>query len=362
MSSVRRSLLALCLASSLPLSHGAPPIDAREASGQTDLSTRRSGRDVYNFRCYYCHGYSGNGRTLAASFLTPPPTDFTRADPGRLSVAAIVEILRQGRPGTAMKSFAAVIPEAELQAVAAFVHDEFVLRGAENTRYHTAANGWPAHERYRIAFPFATGEIPLSRSAESLRPDQLAGRRLYLGSCVSCHDRGAATEEAVAWDARPLSYPRNHFSLAEPPKLDAMTSASPYAKHDVVPGIRLRGKSERLGQQLFQGNCAFCHGADGTGKNWIGSFLEPHPRNLQDPDFMASTTRERLAGAIAEGLPGTSMPAWKSVLNEREIRAIVDYIGRAFHRLPPWQSGQWTGDDRVKGNRSTSLAQESDRR
>lgn len=317
-----------------------PPTQATPAPQLESSVTESLGRAVYNFRCYYCHGYSGNSRTLAATFLMPPPADFTRADPERLTEAAIIEVLRHGRPGTAMKPFASVIPESELMAVAKFVREEFVVRRAENTRYHTEANGWPNHDRYRLAFPFATGEIPLSRPWESLTPEQAKGRQLYATTCVSCHDRGAATEDDVAWDARPLSYPRNNFSLADPPKLDAMASASPYAKHDRVPLISGLSLSEKRGQKLFQTNCAFCHGADGTGKNWIGQFLEPHPRNLQDAGFMASMTRERLAEAIAEGLPGTSMPAWKSVMSRKDIRAVVDYIGRAFHSLPPWQSSR----------------------
>lgn len=310
------------------------------AGASTPEPPLAAGRKVYNFRCYYCHGYSGDGRTLAATFLQPPPADFTRADRATLTVAAIEDVLRRGRPGTAMKSFAQVIGEDEIRAVARFVVDEFVVRKAENTRYHTAENGWPDHDRYRHAFPFARGNIPLSQAAETLTPEQAAGRRLYLNSCVSCHDRGAAVADDTAWDARPLSYPRNNFSLANPPAVDAMTSATPYARHDRVPKIRGLSHAERRGERIFQANCAFCHGADGSGKNWIGQFLEPHPRNLRDPVFMATMTRERLAAAIRDGLPGTSMPAWKSVLAESDTRNLIDYIARAFHPLPPWQASR----------------------
>jgi cytochrome c oxidase cbb3-type subunit 3 len=312
-------------------SAGSPPAAA--------TAEHEAGRKVYNFRCYFCHGYSGNGRTLAATFINPVPADFTRADAARLTPQAILETLRHGRPGTAMKSFAGVASDAELLAVANFVFTEFVLHKSENTRYHTAANGWPDHERYRSAFAFATGEISLSHPWESLTPEQAAGRRLYLATCVSCHDRGAPDpgQDDMAWDSRPLSYPRNNFSLAAPPRLDAITSASPYAKHDRVPRIARLNRQERRGERLFQGNCAFCHGADGSGKNWIGQFLEPHPRNLRDPAFMRTMSRERLANAISQGLPDTSMPAWRDVLSAPDIRAIVDYVNRAFHRLPRWQ-------------------------
>jgi len=294
-------------------------------------ATSPDGRAIYNFRCYFCHGYSGNAKTVAASFLNPPPADFTRATATELPEARIAATLREGRPGTAMKSFATILSEPEITAVARFVHDEFVVRKAVNTRYHTAENGWPDHERYRIAFPFATGEIPMSQSWESLDVEQAQGRRLFQESCITCHDRGPAGRNDVAWDTRPLSYPRNNFSFSAP--VDASGSASPYAMHDRKPVIKGLTKSERHGEKLFQANCAFCHAADGTGKNWIGSFLEPHPRNLRDPAFMSSITREHFISVVSNGLENTSMPAWKNVLGKNEIQAIADYVNRAFHPL-----------------------------
>jgi len=289
------------------------------------------GRAVYNYRCYFCHGYSGDGKTLAATYLNPPPRNFKQADPAALDVPRILSALRDGRPGTAMKPFRGILSEQEMNAVAAFVADEFIRRKADNTRYHTAENGWPDHDRYRLAFPFAKGEIPLSRPWENLSAEEVAGKRLYLDSCVTCHDRGASAEDDITWESRPVSYPRNHFSLANPPQVDAMTSASPYALHDIPPKVARMTRQERRGERLFQNNCAFCHGADGSGQNWIGKFMEPPPRDLRNPAFMRHASRETLAHAIREGLPNTSMPAWKSVLGEAEIQAIIAYINRAFH-------------------------------
>jgi cytochrome c oxidase cbb3-type subunit 3 len=300
--------------------------------GDEQAKRHEEGRALYNYRCYFCHGYSGNARTLATTYLTPPPADFTSADPARLTSDAIVGVLEAGRPGTAMKSFRGILSREQMTLLAEFVVTEFVQRKRPNTRYHTPENGWGDHARYRNAFPFAKGEIPLSRSWESLSPEQAEGKRLYLSSCISCHDRGAADGDATAWDARPLSYPRNNYVPGGSP-IDAMTSATPFAQHDVPKKIAGLTREERRGARLFQRNCAFCHGADGTGKNWIGSFLEPHPRNLTDPTAMAGMTRGRLIGVIGEGLPGTSMPAWKSVLDDAEIRAVAAYVNRAFHRL-----------------------------
>lgn len=306
------------------------PLQA-SATSSRDLVTE--GRLIYNFRCYFCHGYSGNARTVAASFLTPPPADFTSASEASLSEARIVATLKNGRPGTAMKSFASVLSDDEITAVARFVFDEFVVRKAANTRYHTAENGWPDHERYRPAFPFATGAISLNQAWETLSPEQARGKRLFLDTCITCHDRGASTDQEMVWEARPLSYPRNNFSYSAPQKVDATTSASPYALHDIPPKLKRLTHSERKGERLFQSNCAFCHAADGTGKNWIGSFLEPHPRNLRDTEVMSRITRQRFVDVVREGLPNTSMPAWKSVLSSRDIDAVADYVNRAFHPL-----------------------------
>jgi cytochrome c oxidase cbb3-type subunit 3 len=309
-------------------------------AASTPSSPTEAGRKIYNFRCYFCHGYSGNAQTVAASFLTPPPLDFTRAKEGRLTQEHIVATLKNGKPGTAMQSFGSVLTDAEMAQVAAFVMDEFVRKKKPNTKYHTPENGWPNHERYRIAFPFATGQIPLDRPWEQLSKEQARGKRLFMSSCVTCHDRGHTASNSAAWEAAPLSYPRNDYSnstpapASAPAKLDAMASASPYLLHEIPPKVAGMTALERKGEKLFQGNCAFCHGADGTGKNWIGSFLEPHPRNLRDPAFMVTMSRTRLANTIRAGLPGTSMPAWGTVLDPDQIAAIVAYVAKAFYPLP----------------------------
>lgn len=309
--------------------------DVPESGGSAARATYtpaqvEAGRAVYNFRCYYCHGYSGDARTLAASFLSPSPRDFQATTPETLGIGRIADAVRLGRPGTAMKPFADVITAEELAAVSAFVYDEFVVRKAQNTRYHTEENGWPRHERYRDAYPFALGEVALTEPPESLPPEQQRGRRLFLESCVSCHDRGKPMPDPVVWEARPLSYPRHNYDHRNP-EVDAATSATPYRLHDVRPKLRKPTPAQVRGEALFQDNCAFCHAADGTGKNWIGAFLEPHPRDLTDPKFRAAMTADAYRRVIRSGLPGSSMPAWKDVLTDRQIDDLIQYIEVAFN-------------------------------
>jgi cytochrome c oxidase cbb3-type subunit 3 len=292
------------------------------------------GRAIYNYRCYFCHGYAGDARTLAATYLAPKPRAFTQGAP--LPVERITQVLREGRAGTAMKSFDGILSGADMQAVAAFVRREFMLDKAPNTAYHTPANGWPGHERHAAAFPFARGELALDTPASALNAAQLAGRQLFLQACISCHDRARVEDEGVVWSARPLSYPRMGFVPGQPntPPVDAVSSASVYAKHEAVPRIQGLNAQQRRGEALFQANCSFCHGGDGSGKNWIGQFMEPKARDLTQ--YTASTMPlPLLRQRIREGLPGTSMPAWQAVLRPAEVDAVAAYVTRAFFAPAP---------------------------
>ena len=309
-----------------------PGILVMLASGPAEAaegdSRYEQGRAIYNYRCYFCHGYSGDARTLASNYLLPPPRDFTATAPATLSRESMIATVTAGKPGTAMHGFSRLLSAAEIAAVVDFVRSEFIDHQRVNTRYHTPANGWPDHQRYRDAFPYATGEIPLDLPAAGLTPAQLRGRQLFLGACITCHDRAPAADAGEAWSKQSISYPRNNFSYSE---IDAVSGASIYARHDIPPTLTEISAEAAEGRLLWQQNCAFCHAADGTGENWIGSFLQPKPRDLTDADFMRGMNRALLLERIRDGLPGTSMPAWRDVLSNQQIEQIISYIDAAFH-------------------------------
>ena len=244
----------------------------------------------------------------------------------------MIDAVINGRPGSAMMGFASILSRQEINVVVDFVRSEFMEHGRLNTRYHTAENGWPEHEKYVAAYPFALGQLPLDLAWEKLTPQQQLGKEVFLSSCVSCHDRGHVNNEGALWEARPLSFPRNGYSHRGI-TLDSESGASPYALHDQAPILSDLTPMERQGQELFQQNCAFCHAADGTGQNWIGSFLDAHPRNLTSPRVAALTT-EQLIAAVSLGIKDTTMPAWKGVLTKNQIHAVVSYVQRAFVAAP----------------------------
>lgn len=293
-------------------------------------SEHELGRSVYNFRCYFCHGYSGDAKTMAATFLATAPRDFTAAAGPELDRERIERILRDGQPGTGMKSFAAVLSEPELLAVAGFVYREFVVEKGRNTRYHTAENGWPDHERYRAAFPFATGERSLDPREGRLDPEEAAGRRLFMSACITCHDRGARRDETT-FALRSVSYPPGNYVKDDAHAAHALADPDdPYEKHDRANAIAGLSARERRGGELFRSNCAYCHAQDGTGRNWIGAFIDPPPADFTRADVRRRFTAASLRAVVRDGIANTSMPAWGSVLTRAEIDAVVGYLLRAF--------------------------------
>ncbi len=287
----------------------------------------REGKAVYNFYCYQCHAYAGDARTLASTFLDPKPRSFVASDPGKLSREQMVDAVSQGRAGTAMVSFSGVLDDRKIQAVVEFIRTEFMKGGRPVLIYHTPENGWDNHQRYAAAYPFASGELALDTPWEELTVLQQRGKQLFMSACISCHDRARVRDEGTIWELRSLSYPRKHYDHRRP--LDYISGASPFALHDKPPVVDGLSTAEHHGQRLFQRNCAFCHAADGTARNWIGSFLEPRPR-----DLTSSTIQTRdmaaLKNVIKEGLQGTSMPAWKNILDDGQIDDIIAYMKRGL--------------------------------
>jgi len=81
-----------------------------------------------------------------------------------------------------------------------------------------------------------------------------------------------------------------------------------------------------LGAQIYAENCAICHGENGEGR--IGATLAKNWPSIR-PDLATKAT-------IANGVPGTAMPAWSQEnggpLTTTEIDAVVAYI-------LSWQTG-----------------------
>ena len=93
-------------------------------------------------------------------------------------------------------------------------------------------------------------------------------------------------------------------------------------------------KSGRHGEPagLYREHCVQCHGISGDGRGPTAAFLNPYPRDFRTGKFKFKATPLRqpptdgdLVHVIRNGIPGTAMPAFKT-LSVAEIEALVEYV------------------------------------
>lgn len=109
------------------------------------------------------------------------------------------------------------------------------------------------------------------------------------------------------------------------------------------PDLRSTAKAEQeatyrdLGAQLFDKNCASCHGKGAIGGD--------SPR-LDAKEFFKLTTDEQMHNLVATGVSGTEMPAWSidygGALTDEQVNQLVTYI-RSLEpnapSVPGWRKG-----------------------
>ncbi len=93
------------------------------------------------------------------------------------------------------------------------------------------------------------------------------------------------------------------------------------------------GVSLELGKAVYEKRCLGCHGEKGAGDGPAASRFKPVPRDFTKGLFKYKSTPhgspptdEDLIKTVTNGLPGTGMPAWKSIIKENQIRSVVQFI------------------------------------
>ncbi|MGI8670127.1 MAG: c-type cytochrome [Aridibacter sp.] len=80
-----------------------------------------------------------------------------------------------------------------------------------------------------------------------------------------------------------------------------------------------------LGGKLYKDNCAKCHKEDGTGGK-----VEIEGKTLDADNLISDKMKkmpdEKYIKYITNGIPDEGMPAFKDVLSEDEIKAVIKYI------------------------------------
>ena len=91
------------------------------------------------------------------------------------------------------------------------------------------------------------------------------------------------------------------------------------------------------GERVYLQRCAHCHGVDGDGIGASTDVVYPRPRDFTSGVYKFRTHHETeegnwmasdadIARSIREGLHGSSMPGWETVLSAQETDQLVHYI------------------------------------
>jgi mono/diheme cytochrome c family protein len=119
------------------------------------------------------------------------------------------------------------------------------------------------------------------------------------------------------------------------------------------------------GQQVYERNCAQCHGSGGDGAGPAAQYLSPRPRDYRKGVFKFNSTgygnkprREDLLRTVSQGVVGTSMPSFER-LPKNDLEAVVDYVMALSRRgeLETLLILQADGDGELSAETADELAQ-----
>ena len=159
------------------------------------------------------------------------------------------------------------------------------------------------------------------------------GENLYLNYCAQCHasdargSRGFPNLADNAWQyggepetiKATLMNGRNGIM---PPMAAALPGEGVKdVAHYVMSlsGMTHDNLRKTRGAELFQTNCAVCHGADGTGNKMLGA------PNLTDDAWLYGSGESTIIETLTQGRNGV-MPAWGDFLGEDKVHLLSAYV------------------------------------
>ena len=116
----------------------------------------------------------------------------------------------------------------------------------------------------------------------------------------------------------------------------AALNANPARARRQGEGMKLTASTDTArGKDVYQRNCASCHGMNGDGNGPGAATLRPRPANFTEHEY----TLEHLSRVFANGVAGTGMQAWRDlpVEDQSAVAAVVRGFrsAQAEPALPP---------------------------
>lgn len=100
-----------------------------------------------------------------------------------------------------------------------------------------------------------------------------------------------------------------------------------------LAGARADAQDAQRGKAVYEKWCLECHGETGEGNGAGAKFMLPPPRDFTKGVYKIRSTAsgelptdDDLLRVVAEGMPGSAMPEWKTKLSDGERRDVVAFI------------------------------------
>lgn len=331
------------------------------APGTADAKNRPA--VLYHNYCSVCHGDKGDGRSRAQNSLNPPPRDLTTPAASQMSRASMIEIVKNGRPGTAMTGWKTQLSQKEIEAIVDYVRDTFMLAsGASDSsrgrsvysKNCAVCHGEKGDGRSRaqgslnppprdFTAPGASTELTLQRMITSTTFGRADTAMAGFKTQLSKEDISAVVDYIRAGfmgSKEGISGISNARRQAAPDESKAPTAAAsvatpapinkPVVVNMAAPMPNGLKADVAKGAAFYMSNCATCHGTTGDGRGPRAYFINPKPRDFLHPSSRQALNRVALFNVTSEGKLGTDMPAWKQVLSPQEIANVSEFVFQRF--------------------------------
>ncbi|MCF6210396.1 MAG: ethylbenzene dehydrogenase-related protein [Gammaproteobacteria bacterium] len=88
------------------------------------------------------------------------------------------------------------------------------------------------------------------------------------------------------------------------------------------------------GKEIYDKRCTWCHGDEGDGLGAAEGYVNPPPRDFTSGNYKIKSSGfdemvpndDDVYRMIRDGMPGTSMPGWSSLLSEQDMWDLVAYV------------------------------------
>jgi cytochrome c oxidase cbb3-type subunit 3 len=192
----------------------------------------------------------------------------------------------------------------------------------------------------------AIAGVPIEHLADNQARMQAAvagGRAAFKVNCVQCHGSGAAGSQTLGYpnlndddwlwggDLATIQTTITHGARDPSDRQTRVSQMPAFGRDGILTAeqigevadhvLSLSGKAQdnAAGAQLFEQNCALCHGPAGKGTRAVGA------PNLSDAIWLYGGTRQDVIAQVTNPRLGT-MPAWGRRLDPVTIKMLAAYV------------------------------------